>query len=366
MGRYAGPVVGSGVVHDKTSGLCCRIRRASARGDLTVSQTRVTAQQPRSAVLPLRPSCPSASGLQLDALDKTADACTDFYQFACGGWIAKNPVPADRSGCGRFDELQERNNDTLHTHPRGRGGRTRPGVEEDRRLLRVVHGRDGDRRQGRRAARSAAEEDRRAVERQRPRAAGRRAAHDRRQRVLPASARRPTSRTRRSRWRSPTRAGSACPTATTTSRTMRSRWSCASSTSSTSAKMSALLGAAGDQATAAGAAGDDDRDRARQGRARRRLAPRPEQGLPQDDDRRAAGADAAVPVDALLQRHRRAADLRAQRRRARLLQGVRPARGGDAARRDQGLPALAGRARLGRRSSRSRSSTRTSASTARR
>ena len=68
---------------------------------LTVSQARIAAQQ-------------RASGLQLDALDTTADACTDFYQLACGGWIAKNPVPSDRSGWGRFEELQEHNNDTLH------------------------------------------------------------------------------------------------------------------------------------------------------------------------------------------------------------------------------------------------------------
>jgi putative endopeptidase len=59
------------------------------------------------------PPAPSASGLQLDALDRSVDACTDFYQFACGGWMAKNPVPADRASWGRFDELQERNNDTL-------------------------------------------------------------------------------------------------------------------------------------------------------------------------------------------------------------------------------------------------------------
>jgi putative endopeptidase len=62
-----------------------------------------------------QPAAPaaSASGLQLDAMDKSVDACTDFYKFACGSWMASNPVPADRSSWGRFDELQERNNETL-------------------------------------------------------------------------------------------------------------------------------------------------------------------------------------------------------------------------------------------------------------
>ena len=55
----------------------------------------------------------SASGLQLDAIDRTADACTDFFQYACGAWMTKHPIPADRSSWGRFDELQERNNETL-------------------------------------------------------------------------------------------------------------------------------------------------------------------------------------------------------------------------------------------------------------
>jgi endothelin-converting enzyme/putative endopeptidase len=86
-------------------------------GILTLSQTRVTAEQaPSRPALPAPPAvpAPSSSGLQLDALDKSADACTDFYQFACGGWIKNNPVPSDRSGYGRFDELQERNNEVLH------------------------------------------------------------------------------------------------------------------------------------------------------------------------------------------------------------------------------------------------------------
>ncbi len=44
----------------------------------------------------------------VDMLDKSVDPCTDFYSYACSKWQAKNPVPADRSTWGRFNELQER------------------------------------------------------------------------------------------------------------------------------------------------------------------------------------------------------------------------------------------------------------------
>ena len=27
------------------------------------------------------------SGIDLKAIDKTADPCTDFYQYACGAWM---------------------------------------------------------------------------------------------------------------------------------------------------------------------------------------------------------------------------------------------------------------------------------------
>src|SRR5215510_15918063 len=47
--------------------------------------------------------------VELEAIDKTTEPCTDFYQYACGGWIARNPVPPDRRSIGRFAEVQERN-----------------------------------------------------------------------------------------------------------------------------------------------------------------------------------------------------------------------------------------------------------------
>ena len=42
-------------------------------------------------------------------MDRTADPCTDFFQYANGKWLAANPVPADRSRYTAYDEITERN-----------------------------------------------------------------------------------------------------------------------------------------------------------------------------------------------------------------------------------------------------------------
>ena len=49
------------------------------------------------------------TAVETGSLDRAADPCGDFYQFACGGWIEKTPLPADRLNYGRTQEVQDRN-----------------------------------------------------------------------------------------------------------------------------------------------------------------------------------------------------------------------------------------------------------------
>lgn len=66
------------------------------------------AQQP-----PANPA--SIHGIDPRNIDRTVNPASDFYKFAAGGWLAANPIPAEYSRWGSFNELIEKNMRDLHT-----------------------------------------------------------------------------------------------------------------------------------------------------------------------------------------------------------------------------------------------------------
>jgi putative endopeptidase len=55
----------------------------------------------------------ASHGVELSSMDKTCNACQDFYHYANGDWLKKNPIPSAYPSWGRFDELQKRNREEL-------------------------------------------------------------------------------------------------------------------------------------------------------------------------------------------------------------------------------------------------------------
>ena len=51
--------------------------------------------------------CVLAAADLLQAMDPTADPCQDFFEFACGGWIKKHPIPDSKSRWTQFDILRD-------------------------------------------------------------------------------------------------------------------------------------------------------------------------------------------------------------------------------------------------------------------
>ncbi len=66
------------------------------------------------ATMTVTASAQLRSGINLNDLDKSVRPADDFYEYACGGWMKANPLPAAYSRYGSFDRLGEENNKRIN------------------------------------------------------------------------------------------------------------------------------------------------------------------------------------------------------------------------------------------------------------
>jgi putative endopeptidase len=76
-----------------------------------LAATAALAQQ-TPVVAPLQ-AMPYSPSLDVTSLDKSADPCTDFYKYSCGGWMKKNPIPADQNSWSVYGKLANENQQFL-------------------------------------------------------------------------------------------------------------------------------------------------------------------------------------------------------------------------------------------------------------
>jgi putative endopeptidase len=67
--------------------------------------------QPAQSVSPVNHNPPPLDPKNMDTAVKPQD---DFYLYANGGWLKRNPVPPEYARWGSFTELEEKNNEALH------------------------------------------------------------------------------------------------------------------------------------------------------------------------------------------------------------------------------------------------------------
>ncbi|PSR53563.1 peptidase M13 [Adhaeribacter arboris] len=75
----------------------------------TAPTQKVTTETTVNSTIANDPKMNRGVGLDRANLDTTQSPCEDFFQYANGGWIKNNPVPAAESRWGSFNELADKN-----------------------------------------------------------------------------------------------------------------------------------------------------------------------------------------------------------------------------------------------------------------
>jgi len=70
-------------------------------------------QAPPGSKVCLTPGCVTAAAELINQMDQTADPCSDFYQFACGGFVAETVIPDHQTNKGAFSIVRDKLNERL-------------------------------------------------------------------------------------------------------------------------------------------------------------------------------------------------------------------------------------------------------------
>ncbi len=75
----------------------------------SATQNGAATATPPQTQMYVEPTMAYTPSLDVPSMDKSADACADFYQYSCGGWIKNNPIPPDQTSWSVYGKLYEDN-----------------------------------------------------------------------------------------------------------------------------------------------------------------------------------------------------------------------------------------------------------------